>query len=58
MDQPTMYPDRLRQRAGHPTEAQRLPAAPPMQIITKGWWSRPDEEVTAEELERADQVAR
>jgi hypothetical protein len=29
-----------------------------MQIITKGWWSRPDEEVTAEELERADQVAR
>jgi hypothetical protein len=25
-----------------------------MQIITKGWWFRPDEEATADELEQAD----
>jgi hypothetical protein len=25
-----------------------------MQIITRGWWPRPDEEATVDELERAD----
>jgi len=29
-----------------------------MQIITKGWWSRPDEEATADELEKADNERR
>jgi hypothetical protein len=27
-----------------------------MQIITKGWWPRPDEEATAAELQQADQL--
>ncbi len=43
-------PGQVRRRQADP----RLPAAPPMQIITKGWWFRPDEEATADELEQAD----
>ena len=26
-----------------------------MQVVTKGWWSRPDEAATANELEQADE---
>jgi hypothetical protein len=29
-----------------------------MQIITKGWWLRRDEEKTADELEKADRERR
>lgn len=54
---------RFRDPIAHPTEnirpdnpsvpSPRLPPAPPMQIVTKGWWWRPDEETTADELVRA-----
>jgi hypothetical protein len=37
---------------------RHIPPAPPMQIVTKGWWSRPDEEATADELEKADNERR
>jgi hypothetical protein len=64
MDQPTPSHRPARQQtenyslekpsAGVP----RVPPAPPMQIITKGWWLRPDEEATADELEKADHERR
>jgi hypothetical protein len=34
------------------------PAPPPMRIVTKGWWWRPDEFATADELEQADKARR
>jgi len=37
---------------------QDVPLPPPMQIVTKGWWNRPVEYATAEELEKADHERR
>ena len=38
---------------GNPqTIAPPAPTAPPMQIVTKGWWWCADEETTADELVR------
>jgi hypothetical protein len=66
MDQPRPSQHPVNQRVGHPLlqGEQRLPViphippAPPMQIITKGWWPRPDEEATADELQQADDLER
>jgi predicted RNA binding protein YcfA (HicA-like mRNA interferase family) len=38
------------------TDRQTL-APPPMQVVTKGWWTLRDEEATADELEKADKKA-
>lgn len=54
---------------GNPPETQQpavvtakwvphLPPSPPMLIVTKGWWYRPDEEATVEELEAREERAR
>lgn len=62
MDQPTPSRHLTSQQTEHhqsatrPPAGPRVPPAPPMQIITKGWWPRPDEEATADELEKADQL--
>jgi hypothetical protein len=49
----------------HPPEAQGItrqgkrarrlvPAPPPMQVVTKGWWVLRDEQASVDELERED----
>ncbi len=44
---------------GHMEETgQAMPTPPLMRIVTKGWWNRPDEYATAEDLEKADNERR
>lgn len=40
-------------RQGTPT-SRSVPAPPPMQVVTKGWWVLRDEQASVDELERAD----
>ena len=60
MDQPPPLhrpADPQTERQNPPAQAiagPHLPPAPLMQIITRGWWPRPDEEATLDELEIAD----
>jgi hypothetical protein len=60
MDQPApphRPADPQTERQSPPVQATarpRIPPAPPMQIITRGWWPRADEEATVDELEIAD----
>ncbi len=59
MDQPTpsqrpSLHDAVQQTSEQVVPRPRVPLAPPMQIVTKGWWWRPDEEATVDQLEKAD----
>ena len=60
MDQPTQPQHPNRHDLSYPTRRPvsqallRVPPAPPMQIVTKGWWLRRDEQATADELEKSD----
>ena len=60
MDQPTPSQQRSQHEEERQTPGQaalsglHIPPPPPMQIVTKGWWLRPDEAATADELEKAD----
>ncbi len=44
-------------RLGQPA-SRPAPAPPPMQVVTKGWWTLRDEQATVDELERADNERR
>ena len=35
--------------------SQSVPAPPPMQIVTKGWWTLREKQMTVDELERSGQ---
>jgi len=32
----------------------RLPPPPPMRVVTKGWWTMREEQVSVEDLEKAN----
>jgi hypothetical protein len=60
----TMPPPKVSQLA-HPSEGRGMtrqgntsnrpvPAPPPMQVVTKGWWVLREEQASVDELERAD----
>ncbi len=42
-------------RQGNTTN-QQVPAPPPMQVVTKGWWTLRDEQASVEDLERLDRA--
>lgn len=44
-------------REGRPASL-RVPAPPPMQVVTKGWWVLRDEEASVDDLERVDREQR
>ena len=44
-------------REGKPS-GQMVPAPPPMQVVTKGWWVMRTEEVSTEELMRQEREER
>jgi hypothetical protein len=40
-------------RQGNPASL-KVPAPPPMQVVTKGWWVLRDEQASVDELEGSD----
>jgi hypothetical protein len=51
---PTMPPEgRGITRQGN-IASRPVPAPPPMQVVTKGWWVLREEQATVDELERAE----
>jgi hypothetical protein len=59
MPRPNLSPPQPQQEAqGITRQGNRaplpVPAPPPMQVVTKGWWVLRDELASVDELERAD----